>query len=122
MRPRFGVLTRLLAVVFVLAGLGAGHAALFSGHQSTPGHGSDQMILVVLAIGFLVVGISLWAEYLWAWWAGVAITSFTVVLDLALKAPDRGWVLWSGFLVAFAISALQGRRDGSGAGRLDPRG
>jgi hypothetical protein len=36
MRPRFGRMTQVLSVVFVLAGVGAGLAGLNSGHQTTP--------------------------------------------------------------------------------------
>lgn len=50
-------------------------------------------------------------EYLWAWWAGVALTSFVVLMDLALGVHDGGLVLWSAFLAAFAASAVQGWRN-----------
>jgi hypothetical protein len=122
MRPRFGALTQALAVIFILAGLGAAYAGLNSGHQTAPGHGNDQAILFALAVGYLVVGVSLWMQYLWAWWAGLILTTVVVVMDAVLKAPDRGWMIWSGFLVAFAMSAIQGWRDESRTRRNKPAG
>jgi hypothetical protein len=103
MRPRFGFLTEMLSVVFVIAGVGAAQAGFHSGDQ-----GSDKLILWLLAIGFLLVGVGLWMEYLWAWWVGLVTTLFTVVTDLLLDLPDGGWVLWSGFLIAFVITGAQG--------------
>ena len=111
MRPRFGTLTRVLAGAFVLAGIGAGIAGLSAGDQSTPGHAWNREILLALALTNLVVGASLWMEYPWAWWVGLGLTSFTVVMDLLLHAIDGGWMIWSVFLVLFAVSAAQGRRD-----------
>jgi hypothetical protein len=104
MRPKFGFFTRMLSVVLVVAGVGAAQAGLHSGDQ-----GNDKLILWLLAIGFLLLGVGLWAEYLWAWWVGLATTLFTVVMDLLLDLPDGGWVLWSAFLIAFVISGVQGR-------------
>jgi hypothetical protein len=103
MRPKFGFLTRMLAVVFIVAGVGAAEAGLHSGDQ-----GNDKLLLWLLGIGFVVVGVGLWMEYLWAWWVGLATTLFTVVMDLFLHLPDGGWVLWSGFLIAFLISGVRG--------------
>ncbi len=111
MRPRFSTITRVLSVVFLLAGMGAGWAALAAGNQVTPGHGDDRVILVVLAVGYLVVGVGLWAELVWAWWAGVSIAAVTVVLSLVSHAPDAGWALWLVFLVLFAVTGVQGFRE-----------
>jgi hypothetical protein len=88
MRPRFGFLTRMLAVVFIVAGVGAAEAGLHSGDQ-----GNDKLLLWLLGIGFLVVGGGLGLDYLWAWWVGFATTLFTVVIDLLLDLPDGGWAL-----------------------------
>lgn len=52
----------------------------------------------------------LWIEYVWAWWAGAALTSFVVVMNLALGILDGGLVLWSVFLALFVASAVQGWR------------
>ena len=109
MRPKFGFFTRMLSVVFVVAGVGAAQAGLHSGDQ-----GNDKLILWLLVIGFLLVGVGLWMEYLWAWWVGLATTLFTVVMDLLLDLPDGGWVVWSAFLIAFVISGVQGMA-GSGS-------
>lgn len=110
MRPSFGTLTRVLAAIFVITGLGAGYAALTAGDQMTAGHGGDRLILTVLAISYGVIGAGLWVELVWAWWAGAAVTIVTVVMSLALHTPDGGWVVWLVFLVLFALTAVQGRR------------
>lgn len=106
MRPKFGFFTQVLSVVFIVAGVGAAQAGLHSGDQ-----GNDKLVLWLLAFGFLLVGVSLWMEYLWAWWVGLATTVFTVVMDLLLGLPDGGWIVWSAFLVAFVISGVQGRSE-----------
>ena len=109
MRPKFGFFTRMLAVVFIVAGIGAAEAGFHSGDQ-----GNDKLLLWLLGIGFLVVGAGLGFDYLWAWWVGLATTFVTVVMDLLLDLPDGGWVVWSAFLIAFVISGVQGRvRTGS---------
>ena len=77
MRPKFGFLTRMLAVVFIVAGVGAAEAGFHSGEQ-----GNDKLLLWLLGIGFLVVGAGLGFDYLWAWWVGLATTLFTVVMIL----------------------------------------
>lgn len=104
MRPKFGFLTRMLAVVFIVAGVGAAEAGLHSGDQ-----GNDKPLLWLLGIGFLAVGAGLGFDYLWAWWVGLATTLLTVVMDLALHVGDGGRVIWSGFLILFLISGVQGR-------------
>ena len=106
MRPKFGFFTQVLSVVFIVAGVGAAQAGLHSGDQ-----GNDKLIFWLLAIGFLLVGVSLWTEYLWAWWVGLATTVFTVLMDLLLDLPDGGWIVWSFFLIAFVISGVQGRSE-----------
>jgi len=106
MRPKFGFLTRMLAVVFIVAGVGAAEAGFHSGEQ-----GNDKLLLWGLGIGFLVVGAGLGFDYLWAWWVGLATTSFTVVMDLVLHVRDGGWVIWSGFLILFLLSGVQGRTE-----------
>jgi hypothetical protein len=106
MRPKFGFFTRTLAVVFIVAGVGAAEAGLHSGDQ-----GNDKLLLWLLAIGFLIVGAGLGFDYLWAWWVGFATTFFTVVMDLVLHVRDGGWVIWSGFLILFLMSGLQGRTE-----------
>jgi hypothetical protein len=118
-RPRFGAITRVLAGLFLIAGIGAGLAALHAGPQSTPGHGSDQLVLLALAIGFCVVGIGLFLDSPWAWWVGVAITVSTLAMEAVLPVHDGGWIPWSGFLILFGISAIQGFRDRSD-GRTSP--
>jgi hypothetical protein len=115
MRPRFGVLTRGLALAFALAGFGAAFLALHTGHQTTPGHGSDpRLILFSLAAVFLAVAAGLWIEALWAWWTGLAIASATVALDLAML-HDGGWMPWLAILAAFGVTAVQGIKDRSQA-------
>lgn len=106
MRPKFGFLTRMLAVVFIVAGVGAAEAGFHSGEQ-----GNDKLLLWLLGIGFLVVGAGLGFDYLCAWWVGLATTSFTVVMDLVLHVRDGGWVIWSGFLILFLLSGVQGRTE-----------
>jgi uncharacterized protein (DUF983 family) len=81
------------------------------------GTGDIPFILIALAAAFLVVGASLWLELLWAWWAGVAMTGFVVVMAFVLKPTDSGWFLSTGFFVAFAISAIQGWQDRSRAAK-----
>jgi hypothetical protein len=110
MRPHFGKVTRVLAVIFVITGVGAGSVGLNSGHQTTPGSGSNGPILIALGIAYLLVGAGIWIESVWAWWAGIVLTSIVVVMDLVLGIHDGGLVLWSVFLALFAVSAVQKRR------------
>ena len=110
MRPRFGALTQVLAAVFLITGLGAAWAVLHAGDQVTHGHGSDRLILVALAISYVLVGIGLWTELLWAWWVGFALTFLTVGLSVPLGTPEGGWIPWSVLLVVFTITAVQGRQ------------
>ena len=115
MRPRFGRLTQVLSVVFVLAGLGACIAGLNSGHQTTPGSAYNEPILLALGFTYLLVGVGLWIEYIWAWWAGFALTSVVVIADLVRGVFDRGLVVWAVFLMLFAASAAQGLRSRTGS-------
>ncbi len=116
MRPRFGRLTQVLSAVFVLAGLGACIAGLSSGHQTTPGSAFNGPILLTLGVTYLLVGVGLWLEYIWAWWAGLALTSVVVTVDLARGVFDGGLVVWTIFLMLFAASAAQGLRGRTGSG------
>lgn len=88
-----------------------------SGGQTTPGHGGDLAILLLLAAGFLAIAAGLWLEYVWAWWAGVSAAIVVIVVGSVLNAPDSGWMIWSVFLVAFGISGVQGWVDESRARR-----
>jgi hypothetical protein len=113
MRPRFGRLTQVLSAVFVLAGLGAGIAGLNSGHQTTRGNAFDGPILIGLGVTYLLIGVGLWIELPWAWWAGLALTSLVVVVDVVRGVLDGGLVVWAVFLLLFAASAVQGMRGRS---------
>jgi hypothetical protein len=110
-RPRFGRVTQVLSVVFVVAGLGAAAVGVNSGHQTTPGSADNGLILITLGAAYLLVGAGLWMEYVWAWWIGLALTSIVVVVDLIRGTRDGGLVEWSVFLVLFALSFAQGLRD-----------
>jgi polyferredoxin len=114
MRPMFGRATQILAVLFLLAGVGALYALLASGRQVTPGHATDRPILGVLSILFLGVAGGLWIERPWAWWFGLSISALTAVADLALDATGGGWVVWMVITLLFVVSGLtrgQGTRD-----------
>jgi len=100
MRPVFGRLTRVLAVVFALAGLGAAYPAIGDSDAS------NRIILAAIAIAFLGIGAGLWMEFPWAWWAGFAVTAFTVVMSLVLKAPDGGGLIWPALLLVWMASAV----------------
>jgi hypothetical protein len=113
-RPRFGRLTKVLAVVFLLAGIGAVIAGVSSGHQTTPGSAYDGPILLVLGVAFLLVAGGLWVESIWAWWAGITATSAVVIVDVIRGVFDGGFVLWALFFVLFATSAAQGARGRAG--------
>ncbi len=105
MTPRFGGLTKALAVLFLLAGAGALSAGLYTG---MPG---DRPILLGLAVGFLAVGAALWMAYPWAWWAGVCVSALTVAVTLVTHLPKADAIVWSVALVLFFVSAVQGRSD-----------
>lgn len=102
-RPRFSKLTRVVAVVFGLAGVGALIAGLSAGNAS------DGFILACLAAGFLAVGAGVWMEYLWAWWAAIGASLFTVVMTLAWRFPLTSALVWSAVLALLVTSAIQGR-------------
>ena len=110
MRPRFSVLTQIAAGVFIIAGLGAGFAFLSAGHQTTPGHTYDRIMLLVLAVGFALEGVGLLMESLWAWWSGAAIAAITVVAGRALGLEYGALVPWALVLGLLAASAVQGTR------------
>jgi hypothetical protein len=110
-RPRFGRVTQVLSVIFVLAGLGAVVVGVNSGHQTTPGSANNGLILLTLGAAYLLVGVGLWIEFVWAWWAGLALATIVVVVDLFRGTYDGGLVEWSVFLVLFAVSFAQGIRD-----------
>jgi hypothetical protein len=50
-------------------------------------------------------------EYLWAWQAGLSLTSFVVMMDVFLGIHDGGLVVWLAFLAMFAASAIQDWRN-----------
>jgi hypothetical protein len=102
-RPRFSKVTRVVAALFGLAGVGALIAGLSAGNAS------DASILVCLAAGFLVIGAGVWMEYLWAWWAAIGVSLFTVVMTLALGFPLTSALVWSAVLALLVTSAIQGR-------------
>jgi hypothetical protein len=109
-RPRFSVLTQIAAVVFIIAGLGAGYAVLTAGHQTTPGHDYDRIILFALALGFVAEGAGLFLESVWAWWSGVAIAAITVVAGRSLGHEYGALIPWALVLCLLAASAVQGMR------------
>ena len=106
-RPRFGPVTRVLAALFLVAGAGAGLAAVHEGAAA------NAAVLAALAVGLCAIGAGVLAEFTPSWWAGLALTGATVVLDLVLPVHDGGWVPWSAALVLFGISAVQGVHDGA---------
>lgn len=105
MTPRFGGLTKALAILFLLAGAGALSAGLFTGMAG------NRPILLGLAAGFLIVGGALWMAYPWAWWAGVGVSALTVTVTLVSHLPKADAIVWSVALVLFFVSAVQGRSD-----------
>jgi len=102
-KPKFSKVTRSVAAVFMLAGVGA----LLAGVSA--GTASDGMILAGLAAGFLVIGLGVWMEYLWAWWAATGVSAFTVIMTLASRFPIGSAVIWSVVLGLLVASAVQGR-------------
>ena len=109
MRPTFGTITRVLAGIFVFAGVGASFAALHAGDAG------DRSILAALATTFLAIGVALWAERSWAWWAGLSVTLLTVVLSFTLHAPSDGGFVWPVVLVVWGVSAIESWRARSDA-------
>ena len=102
-RPRFSKVTRVVAVVFMLGGVGA----LIAGVSA--GNASDGIILGCLAAGFLAVGAGVWMEYPWAWWAAIGVSLFTVVMTFALRFPFTSALVWTVVLALLVTSAIQGR-------------
>ncbi|MGA9160523.1 MAG: hypothetical protein WB297_06620 [Actinomycetota bacterium] len=105
MQPRFGIVTRVIAAVFALAGIGAAMAI------SGVGDASDRLVLLLLAAGFLVLAVALWAESIWAWWAGAAVVVLTIVLSCVLNVPGGAGLVWLATVVGFVVSGFQGWRD-----------
>ena len=103
MRPRFSVLTRALGAVHFLAGIQAGVAEL-----TIRASAFQQIWLLVLAVGYLIVGLGIWGEFVWAWWTGVALAGVVVVMR-----PTGLSLIWLAVLVGFAVSGVQGWRDGA---------
>jgi hypothetical protein len=105
MQPRFGIVTRVIAAVFALAGIGAAMAMLGTGDAF------DRLVLFLLGAGFLVLAVGLWAESTWAWWAGAAVVVLTVLLSRVLNVPGGAGLVWLGTVVGFVVSWFQGWRD-----------
>jgi hypothetical protein len=108
MKPKFSAVTQVLAAGFILAGLGEALAALHASRlPATASASSDQMTTFVLAIGLIATGFCMWAEYVWAWWTGLAVAVFIVATSATL-ARDVQWIPWSVVVVGFVISLGQG--------------
>ena len=105
MHPRFGILTQVLAAVFALAGVGAVLAVLGGAGVS------DTLVFLTLAAGFLIVAVGLWTEFVWAWWAGIAVVLLTIVLSGTLSSPVGVGLVWPATLVGFIVSGFQGWQD-----------
>lgn len=56
----------------------------------------------------------MWVEYIWAWWAVLALTSVVVIVDLVRGVVDGGIVMSAVFLMLFAASAAQCVRGRTG--------
>ena len=110
MKPGFGTPTKILAGVFVWAAIGSGQAGLEAGHQTTPGTGGFGAILILLSIACLAVGTGIWMEWLWAWWAGLAVVVAVVAEGLASRSLDGGWLPYVVFLILFVVSGVRGWR------------
>jgi hypothetical protein len=108
-KPTFGTVTKLLAGIFVVSGVGAAYPAL------ADSDGSNRIIFATLAIAFSAIGLGLWLESVWAWWAGFAVTAVTVVMSLVLKSPDHGGFVWPAVLLVWIASAIQAWRSRSNA-------
>jgi hypothetical protein len=111
MRPRFGQLTKVLSVVLVVTGAGACYSGLNSGSQTTPGAADNGIVLLLIGAVYLMAGVGLWFEAVWAWWLGASLSAFVVVADLALGVRDGGLLVWTVVLGVFVISAAQGYAD-----------
>jgi hypothetical protein len=105
MQPRFGIVTRVIAAVFALAGIGAAMGTLGVGDAS------DRLVLLLLATGFLVLAVGLWAESIWAWWAGAAVVVLTILLSRVLNVPGGAGLVSLATAVGFIVSGFQGWRD-----------
>jgi hypothetical protein len=109
MKPRFGIITRLIATTFAVAGIGAAVAT-----YEVSGAG-NKIVLLVLAVGFLVLAVGLWSESISAWWVGAVVVGLTVLLARVLGAPGGAGPIWIATFVGFAVSGFQGWRDGVNA-------
>ena len=105
MQPRFGIVTRVIAAVFALAGVGAAIAMLGVGEAS------DRLVLLLLAVAFLVLAVGLWAESISAWWAGAAVVVLTILLSRVLNVPGGAGLVWLATAVGFIVSGFQGWQD-----------
>jgi hypothetical protein len=105
MEPRFGIITRVIAAVYALAGIGAAQAILGTGEVA------NKMVLLVLAAGSLVLALGLWSESVLAWWAGAAVVLLTILLSRVLNSPGGAGLVWLAAFVGFAVSGFQGWRD-----------
>lgn len=104
MQPRFGIITKVIAGAFALAGVGAGLAVF--GNRSPV----QVLILCLLTAIFLIVAVGMWTEFVWAWWAGAAVTLLTIVMGRILKIATAG-IVWPAILVGFVVSGAQGLYD-----------
>jgi hypothetical protein len=111
MRPRFGQLTRILGGVLIVTGAGACFVGLSAGSQTTPGTSDNGVVLLGIGVAYAAAGVGVWVESVWGWWFGAALTTFVVVMDLVLGIVDGGLVVWTGLLVAFVVTAVQGFFD-----------
>jgi hypothetical protein len=102
-KPRFGIITKVIAGAFALAGIGAGLAVF--GDRSPV----QVLILCLLTAAFLIVAVGMWTEFVWAWWAGASVTLLTIVMGRILKIASVGLV-WPAILVGFVVSGVQGLR------------
>jgi hypothetical protein len=109
MKPRFRIITRLIAAAYTLAGIGAAVAIYGVGGVA------NKLVLLVLAAGFLVLAVGLWSESVVAWWAGAGVVGLTILLSLVLHTPGGVGLVWLAALIGFAVSGFQGWRDGMNA-------
>jgi hypothetical protein len=72
------------------------------------GDASDRLMLLLLAAGFLVLAVGLWAESIWAWWAGAAVVVLTTLLSRVLNVPGGAGLVWLATVVGFIVSGFQG--------------
>jgi hypothetical protein len=114
-KPRFGQWTQALAIIFLLIGLRDWVAGFSVGAKGTIGTENNPALLFVLGLIRVVLGLALISELPWAWWAALAITGLTVVMDIIHNhhGAGTGWLPQSALLIALAVSGFQGRRHES---------